>query len=255
MGRIYNGAAPLNGVKALLQFFYKLRKKQAAIFLALAVLISLAAFVINLSDDFVVPADSPGGTHVLVIDAGHGGIDGGAAGVDGSKESDINLGIALKLQAACDFAGNKYVMTRIDDNRGSNALTYSEHAELVYRAELANSTPNAVLLSIHQNCFPTAQPSGPQVLYSNNESSKRFGQLMHDNLIRCLDPESRRLAEPDKNNIFILNNVNCPAILVECGFVSNHGDITKLNDPKYQAALSTVLLATYLQYINNTSVL
>ncbi|MBQ3211669.1 MAG: N-acetylmuramoyl-L-alanine amidase [Oscillospiraceae bacterium] len=235
-------------------FFERLTKKHAAaVFLTLAVLVTLAAFVFNLGRDKAVYARAGNSGPTLVIDAGHGGIDGGAIGVDGSRESDINLSIALKLQAACDFFGKKTVMTRVDDSRGANALTYSEHAELVYRTELVNSTNNAVLLSIHQNCFPTAQPSGPQVLYSDDEPSKRFGNIVHDNLIRCLYPESRRLAEPDRNNIYVLNNVNCPAILVECGFVSNHSDITKLTDMKYQTALSTVLFASFMQYINNTS--
>jgi len=238
----------------LISFFDKLTKKHALMaFLVLAVLVSLAVFLVNLGDNKSVYANNAADSRVLVIDAGHGGIDGGAIGVDGSRESDINLGIALKLQAACDFYGKKNVMTRIDDSRGANALTYSEHSELVYRTELVNSTENAVLLSIHQNCFPTAQPSGPQVLYANNDQSKSFGQLLHDNLIRCLYPESRRLAEPDKNNIFVLNNVDCPAVLVECGFVSNHSDITKLTDDNYQTALSAVLLASYLEYTNNTS--
>lgn len=235
-------------------FFERLTKKHAAAaFLSLAVLISLATFLFNLHDNTAISTGADRAKFTLVIDAGHGGIDGGAIGVDGSRESDINLSIALKLQAACDFFGKKNLMTRIDDSRGANALTYSEHAELVYRTELVNSTENAILLSIHQNCFPTAQPSGPQVLYSDNDSSKRLGQITHDNLILCLYPESRRLAEPDRNNIFVLNNVNCPAILVECGFVSNHSDITKLTDQKYQTALSTVLFASYMQFLNNTS--
>jgi len=217
------------------------------------VLISLTAFALNLRNDNRLAVNAALAESVLIIDAGHGGIDGGAIGVDGSRESDINLEIALKLQTVCDFLGKATVMTRVDDSRGANALTYSEHAELVYRTELANLTENAVFLSIHQNCFPTAQPSGPQVIYSQNEESKRFGHLTHDNLVRCLAPDNRRLAVQDKNNIYVLSNVNCPAILVECGFVSNHSDITKLNDNKYQTAFSAVLMASYIQFINNHS--
>ena len=73
---------------------------------------------------------------------------------------------------------------------------------------------------------------------------------MHANLVNCLDPQNRRVAEPDKNHLYILSNVSCPAILVECGFVSNHSDITKLTDSRYQTALSTVLMGTYLQFVN-----
>lgn len=227
-----------------------LKEHTTAFLLCLAAVLTLVAFLINLRPKAAESGLSSLTESVLIIDAGHGGIDGGAIGVDGSRESDINLAIARKLQMACDFYGVRNIMTRTDDSRGSDALTYSEHAELVYRTELANSVPNGVFMSIHQNCFPTAQPSGPQVLFADNELSRQLGQLTHSKLVSCLDPQNRRLAEPDKNNIFVLSKVKCPAVLVECGFVSNHSDITKLNDPSYQTSLSTVLLASYLQFTN-----
>lgn len=231
--------------------FLVLEKKHViAAALALAVFIALSAFVANLDHTKAASAVLPEEA-TLVIDAGHGGIDGGAVGADGSRESDINLAIALRLQAVSAFCGQSAVMTRTDDSRGADALSYSEHEELVYRTQVVNATPNAVLLSIHQNCYPTAQPSGAQVLYSSNGKSEDFGRLVHDNLVNSLDPQNRRVAEPDKNRLYILSNVDCPAILVECGFVSNHSDITKLTDSRYQTALSTVLMASYLQFIHS----
>lgn len=231
--------------------FLVLEKKHViAAALALAVFIALSAFAANLDHTKAASAVLPEEA-TLVIDAGHGGIDGGAVGADGSRESDINLAIALRLQAVSAFCGQSAVMTRTDDSRGADALSYSEHEELVYRTQVVNATPNAVLLSIHQNCYPTAQPSGAQVIYSSNGKSEDFGRLMHDNLVNSLDPQNRRVAEPDKNRLYILSNVDCPAILVECGFVSNHSDITKLTDSRYQTALSTVLMASYLQFIHS----
>lgn len=231
--------------------FLVLEKKHViAAALALAVFFALSAFAANLDHTKAASAVLPEEA-TLVIDAGHGGIDGGAVGADGSRESDINLAIALRLQAVSAFCGQSAVMTRTDDSRGADALSYSEHEELVYRTQVVNATPNAVLLSIHQNCYPTAQPSGAQVLYSSNGKSEDFGRLMHDNLVNSLDPQNRRVAEPDKNRLYILSNVDCPAILVECGFVSNHSDITKLTDSRYQTALSTVLMASYLQFIHS----
>lgn len=231
--------------------FLVLEKKHViAAALALAVFIALSGFAANLDRTKAASAVLPEEA-TLVIDAGHGGIDGGAVGADGSRESDINLAIALRLQAVSAFCGQSAVMTRTDDSRGADALSYSEHEELVYRTQVVNATPNAVLLSIHQNCYPTAQPSGAQVLYSSNGKSEDFGRLMHDNLVNSLDPQNRRVAEPDKNRLYILSNVDCPAILVECGFVSNHSDITKLTDSRYQTALSTVLMASYLQFIHS----
>ena len=192
---------------------------------------------------------------VIVIDAGHGGEDGGAVAADGTVESGINLAIAQDLDALLRFLGCETRMTRTEDaaiySDGARTLREKKASDLKNRAALVNETPNAVLLSIHQNCYPTAQPSGAQVLYSSNGKSEDFGRLMHDNLVNSLDPQNRRVAEPDKNRLYILSNVDCPAILVECGFVSNHSDITKLTDSRYQTALSTVLMASYLQFIHS----
>lgn len=250
---IYNKAIPhkINQWGGYMSNTFVVVKKQHVIaaLAAFAVFLALSAFAANVDFSQTEPTAAEPEAHTLVIDAGHGGIDGGAIGADGSKESDINLAISLRLQAVASFCGKNAVMTRVDDSRGANALTYSEHDELVYRADVVNSTPNAVLLSIHQNCYPTAQPSGAQVLYSANGKSESFGVLTHTNLINTLDPQNRRVAEPDKNHLYILSNVQCPAILVECGFVSNHSDITKLTDSRYQTALSTVLMASYLQFI------
>lgn len=227
------------------------RKQVIGAVTALSVFIALSAFAANFDRTKAVTAAAQSDKYTLVIDAGHGGIDGGATGADGSKESDINLAIALRLQAVSAFCGQRAVMTRTDDeSRAANALTYSEHEELVYRTDVVKATPNPVLLSIHQNCYPTAQPSGAQVLYSANGKSETFGKLMHQNLVSTLDPQNRRVAEPDKNKLYILSNVDCPAILVECGFVSNHSDVTKLTDSRYQTALSTVLMASFIQFEN-----
>lgn len=211
----------------------------------------LIIFAANVKHQFVDTLQPLSEGYTLVIDAGHGGVDGGALGVDGSRESDINLAIALKLRAICDFTGCSSVMTRIDDSTQTKDTNYSEHKELVYRTELASSIPNAVFMSIHQNCYPTAQPSGAQVIYSRNGVSEAFGRLTHENIIRLLDSQNRRVAEPDKNRLYVLSNLNCPAILVECGFVSNHSDITKLNDPSYQRSLALVLMGSYIQFVSS----
>lgn len=230
-------------------FFNIFRQKPVAEGAVLIMIMAvLMAFAANVSHETEAVSSDAAAVSTLVIDAGHGGIDGGAIGVDGSKESDLNLAIALKLEALCAFYGCDYIMTRVDDSRAADALKYSEQEELKYRTELVNSIKTPVLISIHQNCYPTAQPSGAQVIYSSNGYSESFGKLMHSNIVSTLDPQNRRVVTPDKNKIYILNNVNCPAILLECGFVSNHSDITKLNDPEYQRALSAVMLGSYIQY-------
>ena len=189
----------------------------------------------------------------LVIDPGHGGIDGGAISTDGTKESDINLAIALKLRAIAEFVGQKTVMTREDDSWRTDAASYSEHEDLVHRTEIINAAPNAILFSIHQNCYPTAQPSGAQVLYSGYEGSDILGTLTHNNLISCLDPENRRVAEPAPKKLYITANASCPAILVECGFMSNNFDVLKLKEESYQLSLALVLMCSFLQFTGSTA--
>ena len=185
----------------------------------------------------------------LVIDPGHGGFDGGAISDDGSKESVINLSIAMKLKAMVEFFGEKVVLTRCDDSNRTDFASYSEHEDLVLRTALVNQTPGAVLISIHQNDFPTSQPSGSQVLYAATEGSERFGKQAHQALIDVLDPENRRVAAPVPSSLYITANVHCPAILVECGFMSNNFEVEKLNDSGYQRRIAAALTSSYLCFI------
>ena len=184
----------------------------------------------------------------LIVDPGHGGIDGGAISFAGDKESDINLEIALKLNSIAELYGEECSLTRVDDKARTDALSYSEREDLEHRVKIINSKPNAVLISIHQNCFPTSQPSGAQVLYANNDSSKKLGEICHENIINYLQPYNRRVAEPAPQKLFITTNAKCPAILVECGFMSNQNDVQNLKDQDYQLKLSAVLFASYIQY-------
>ncbi len=193
--------------------------------------------------------------HTLVIDAGHGGLDGGAVSVNGEKESDINLSVASALFDLCRFLGVKSSMTR-----SGSELAYPEEAgsvrekkiwDLKRRAAQINETDGAVLLSIHQNLYPDPRPSGTQVLYAASKGSEELAVLTHGNLISALCPENRRLALPAQNKIYLLNNVKCPAILVECGFLSNPEEANKLVSPAYQRALAVILCASYLQFCNS----
>lgn len=186
---------------------------------------------------------------VLVIDAGHGGFDGGAIAVNGVKESDVNLAIAQKLELLAAFCGQRTVMTREDDSRRTDLLNYSEHEDLVHRAQIANSETNAVLISIHQNFYPTTQPCGAQVLYADDPQSRLLGRLTQTNLVTGLQPENRRLAEPASPKLFLTSHVNGPAILVECGFLSNYNEMEKLMEESYQTSLAAVLMASYLQFL------
>ena len=190
---------------------------------------------------------------VLVIDAGHGGLDGGAVSVTGMAESGINLSIALKAQALGRLFGREPVMTRTEEvlNYPPEAVTIHEKKvwDQKQRVSLINSTENAVLLSIHQNKFPDKRPKGTQVFYGTAEGSKRFGEIAHENLSRCLCPENRRVAAPISDRVFLMKSISCPAILAKCGFLSNPEEAAWLNQEDYQKRMALILYASFLQYI------
>ena len=194
---------------------------------------------------------------MLLIDAGHGGLDGGAVSSDGVKESGVNLAIAQKLHDLCRFLGEACMLTR-----SGEALDYPPEAKTVREKKLwdqnrriaqVNATENALLISIHQNLYPDPRPSGTQVFYAGTEGSQAFAELTHENLRCHLCPENRRVAVPAKDTIFLLRSIHCPAILVECGFLSNPAEADKLTSAEYQTELAAILCVSYLQFISPLS--
>lgn len=229
-------------------------KRLIKIVLIVALLAAAAVFVkIFVSNGGLKPVISQNSRSTLVLDAGHGGIDGGAISDSGLKESDINLQIALKTEALVRFLGFDTVMTRETDTDNSDNKAYSEHDNLVQRVKLANSTENAVLISIHQNKFPSAVVSGAEVMYSDNDDSKALGLITQDNLVTLLDSSNRRVARPAPKELLLTSTVECPTILVECGFMSNPQEVKKLASNDYQLKLAAILAGSYIQFLNNTA--
>lgn len=229
-------------------------KRLIKIVLIVALLAAAAVFVkVFVSNGGLKPVISQNSRSTLVLDAGHGGIDGGAISDSGLKESDINLQIALKTEALVRFLGIDTVMTRETDTDNSDNKAYSEHDNLVQRVKLANSTENAVLISIHQNKFPSAVVSGAEVMYSDNDDSKALGLITQHNLVALLDSSNRRVARPAPKELLLTSSVECPTILVECGFMSNPQEVQKLASNDYQLKLAAILAGSYIQFLNNTA--
>ena len=189
--------------------------------------------------------------HTLLIDAGHGGIDGGAVSSDGVKESDVNLAIALKMSGLCELMGIEHQMTRSTDAGCLNAESYSEHDDLVSRADMANAIDNCVLISVHQNKYPSELVRGAEVMYAATQGSRELGLLTQDNLVSALDPENRRVAHAAPDELLLTSSVKCPAILAECGFMSNPQEAARLADSDYQTKIAMTLVASYIQFSSN----
>lgn len=230
-------------------------KKALTVVLVLAIVISAMYLHQSLSMPEMSVMAEEVKIPVLIIDAGHGGADGGATTDDGVLESDINLEIAKKLNAMAHLYGVETVMTRetAEINYPSEADTIAK--QKVYdqknRVALINSYQEGILISIHQNFYPDARPSGAQALYGHTTESETLGKLLHENLVTVLDPENRRVACPIDDSIYLMRNAECTAVLVECGFLSNPQEAALLNSTAYQNKISIVLLASYLEYLSN----
>lgn len=192
---------------------------------------------------------------ILVIDAGHGGDDGGAVSEDGVLESDLNLSISRKLDLLARLCGVCTRMTRstseISYPDAAGSIAARKVADQKQRVALINETPNAFVISIHQNQYPTPTPHGAQVLYGTAPEGKALGGCLQELLVSSLDVQNRRVAAPIPDNIYLFKNISCPAVLVECGFLSNPEECRRLQTASYQTSLAMTILSSYLQYNQN----
>jgi len=187
----------------------------------------------------------------VIIDAGHGGVDGGSTSCTGVLESMINLEIALKLNDLFCFLGIDTVMIRTTDcsvYTSGETIAAKKVSDLKERVRIANNTENAILLSIHQNHFTNSQYSGAQVFYAPTDGSNLLAQQMQTAFITALNPGSNRKIKK-ADGVYLMQNISCPGILVECGFLSNPQEEAKLRDPEYQRNICCVIAGTMSRYL------
>lgn len=191
----------------------------------------------------------------IVIDAGHGGVDGGATSCTGVLESKINLEIALRLDDLMHLLGYKTVMIRNTDrsiHTHGNSIAAKKVSDLKERVRIINSNKNAVFISIHQNYFSDSKYSGAQVFYANSPQSKNLAKAAQTSLNATLCVNSNRQIKPSKG-IYLMENTTQPGILVECGFISNHSEEAKLRNSEYQKKISCVLATTVCNFLDRES--
>ena len=194
--------------------------------------------------------EQPGGV-VLIIDPGHGGADGGAVAATGEHESQVNLEIALRLEALAALYGIPVEMTRrtadLDYPPEADTIREKKVADTRARVEMIQSTSYAVVISIHQNTFPGANVAGPQVLFADTSASEDFAKQMQAALGAALQLERSRTPVRVPRDVYIMNHIDCPAILVECGFLSNPGEVALLLSDAYQIRLAVAMLSGFIQ--------
>lgn len=190
------------------------------------------------------------GRFTVVIDSGHGGIDPGKVGIDGSYEKDINLAISLKLKKKVSKSGCKVIMTRESD-----AGLYKESdvnkktADLRRRVEIMNSNNPDVIISIHQNSFTQESSKGAQVFYqTSSDDGKKLAEIMQMQLVEDLDKNNHRVAKPN-SDYYILKNSTGTAIIVECGFLSNKEESALLCSNDYQEKVADSISKGIIKYL------
>ena len=192
----------------------------------------------------------------IIIDAGHGGEDGGAQSADGVLEKDINLAVAKKTEYLLNLLGFETKMTRNDDtlsyDTSSSTMREKKVSDIRTRFQMMDETANSIFLSIHQNHYSEPQYCGAQVFYGNaNVQSKMIAEALQQSIKRTLQPENERLIKPSGTEIYLLYYAKNPAVMVECGFLSNPQEAEKLNDHNYQTALSVCMVQGLLDYFNH----
>lgn len=181
--------------------------------------------------------------HCFIIDAGHGGIDGGATSCTGVLESQINLEIAVRMNDLFRFMGYKTVMIRTTDTSiytSGNTIAAQKLSDLKERVRIVNKQEKNILISLHQNTFSDNKYSGAQVFYSATDGSKVLADTVQSALVTVLNPGSRRTAKKGEG-IYLLQHIERPGILIECGFLSNTEEEALLRTSAYQKKLSSVI--------------
>lgn len=188
----------------------------------------------------------------VVLDAGHGGEDGGAVSESGLFEKDLNLAMSEKLKTLFEANGVTVVMTRETDillyDRTVDFKGRKKALDLLARRRIGEANPNAIFISIHMNAYPLPQYHGLQVWYSkNNPQSERIAESIQKTVADALQPQNDRAVKPATSSIYLLHHLTTPAVLVECGFLSNAEEAKRLNDPVYQESLAFAIFLAVME--------
>lgn len=233
------------------------KKSIIAIITAFLIILSAMLYLTFMANFSAAEASSmPITQKTVIVDAGHGGDDSGAIGIDGTVEKDINLDIALKLEKILKFYGFNVIMTRTQDvmtcDDGLDSLRKRKISDIHNRFELMRKNPDAIFISVHQNKFEDSSQHGTQVFYSgNDERSKELAEAIQTSVTLTLQRKNDRVVKKSGSGIYLLYHAKIPAVLVECGFISNSDEVKKLKDESYRMKLAILIADGLLKYLSN----
>lgn len=191
---------------------------------------------------------------VIIIDAGHGGEDAGAIGINGAYEKDLNLAIALEVGKELTNRGYTVIYTRTEDKMlylpEENIKGMRKISDLKNRCKLTDAYEDCILVSIHMNSFGSSKYSGLQVYYADgNVESRMLATKIQNSVREELQPENKRQVKNGKS-LYLLENSNGTPVIIECGFLSNESECEKLSQKEYQKQLSFSIICGIIEYIN-----
>ena len=191
----------------------------------------------------------------IILDAGHGGMDGGCSSAEGNVEKDINLAIVLEVKELCELYGYNVVLTRDRDtsihDAGVEGIRAQKESDMDNRLEIFNSHSNAVCVSVHQNNFTDEKYSGAQMFYyEGNPENERFARIMQEKFVENLQPDNTRETKPCGDNLYLCRYCENPTVMVECGFLSNPDEAALLSDNIYQKKVAFTIFSGIMEYIN-----
>ena len=229
-------------------------KKKTMVITALCVLVALMAGVARISYDKPAAA-VPVAARTVILDPGHGGEDGGAVGGAGTVEKDLNLAVALKVQQLLEQSGCMVFMTRTEDtsihDNGEEKSGNRKVSDLNNRKKLPKDFKADAFVSIHMNTFPDPQYYGSQVFYAEKQpGSMELAMAIQQELKQNIDNGNIRESKESAGNIYILNDVSVPSVVVECGFLSNAEEERLLQEESYQQKLAFAIYSGLIQYFS-----
>lgn len=208
--------------------------------------------------DVVAPAStSPTNSRVIILDAGHGGMDGGCSAADGTVEKDINLNILLNLRDMLVASGYTVEVTRDSDksihDSGIEGIANQKSSDMDNRLELFNKYDNAICVSIHQNLFTDPKYSGAQMFYADtNSKSETLAGILQNKFVEFLQPQNAREIKLCGKELFLCYYSNNPTVMAECGFLSNPEEAEKLKTPEYQKEVAFTIYCSINEYYATT---
>lgn len=188
---------------------------------------------------------------LILLDAGHGGFDGGAVAADGTAEKDINLAVVLKLNVLLRAMGFDTRLIRSTDtsvDTEGSTIRERKRSDILYRYSLMEQNRDGIYLCVHQNCYGSASSHGAQIFYTaQNADSKALAQAVQSAMIRLVQPDNHRQIKACTKDVYLIYHAPCTAVLIECGFLSNACDLQNLKNGDYQGKVAFAILDGLLE--------